>query len=291
MSLASPPAAQAGALRATDGRRLWLEAGAVVVLFAGLYAGVFADLVRAWLDSDIYRHGFLVPFVALYLVWIRREALRAIPVAPSWAVGLPFVCAAGAMLLAGRAGSAAIAEEVSLLVMLPGLVALLLGTGWLRALALPIGYLFFMVPVLADGTDWVHWPFQLLAANLGVWLLQVFGFPAFQQGVLIELPGVTLEVAEACSGIRFMISIVAVGIPLAYLTQRGWSRRVGLVLFAVGVGVLANGFRVALIGVWAFYGGEVLKGPMHVFQAMFVAWIGYVALFAAALWLRREGRA
>jgi exosortase len=268
--------------------RAWLEGGVIALLFTALYATVFADLVRAWLDSEIYRHGFLVPAIALYLVWVRRRELADVPVAPSWTLGVPLVLAAGALLLAGKLGAViAILQEVSLVVMVAGLVALLLGAAWLRALALPIAYLTFMIPLISDGTDWVHGPFQILAANIGVALMQLFGYAAFQQGVFIELPMATLEVAEVCSGVRFMISVVAIGVPLAYLTQRTWPRRIGLVLFGVLIGLLANGARVALIGMWAFWTGEVSKGPLHVLQAMFVAWAGYLALGAAAWWLRR----
>src|SRR5262249_10646509 len=103
-----------------------------------------------------------------------------------------------------------------------------------------------------------------------------------------QLPQLTLEVAEMCSGIRFMISVLAVGIPLAQLTQRTRWRKVAVVLVAIAVGILANGLRVALIGVLVYHGWEVIKGPFHVLQAMFVAWIGFVALFVGAWLLGRE---
>lgn len=269
-------------------RTIWIQAVALAIAFGIAYARVFSSLVRAWLDNEIYRHGFLVPFIAGYLVWVNRRQLRSLEARPSILAGTSLVLLAGAMLLLGRAGAVAIVQQLSLLVMVPGLVVLLAGWAYLRALALPIAYLFFMIPLLADGTDWVHWPFQLLAANIGIWLLQSLGLAAFREGIYIELPRVTLEIAEACSGIRFMISVIAIGIPLAYLTQRTWPRRLGLVAFGVGIGILANGFRVASIGIWAYVGGEVLKGPFHVFQAMVVAWIGYAALFAGA-WLLNRG--
>ncbi len=270
-------------------RVTWLQASVLAAAFALLYAPILAMLVRAWLDNGIYRHGFLVPFISGYLAWVKRDRLRALTPAPSFLAGAPLMILAAAMLLVGKfAAEIAILEELSLMPMITGLVLALLGWAHLKALALPIGYLFFMIPVLADGTDWVHWPFQLLAAHGGVWLLQSLGLAALVEGVYIVLPRITLEVAEACSGIRFMISVIAIGIPLAYLTQRTWPRRVALVAFGVLVGIFANSLRIAAIGVVAYYWGVVLHGPFHIFQVMFVSWVGYGALFLGAWFLGRE---
>jgi exosortase len=284
---AAAPSGTAGLPAARASWLAWAPGMTLLAVFAFVYAPVFAALGRVWWESDVHRHGFVVPLIALYLAWARREELRGVAVVPSPLWGGLTMGVAALMLLVGKAAAAVLLEEVSLLVMVTGLVLLFRGGAQARALALPIAYLTFMVPIFAEGADWIHWPFQLLAAHIGIGLLQGIGVPAFQQAQYIELPRITLEVAEACSGIRFMISVIAIGIPLAYLTQRTWVRRVGLVLFAVVIGILANGTRVAFIGVWAYHGGEVVHGPLHVFQAMFVAWIGYVALFVGAWGLRR----
>jgi EpsI family protein len=172
--------------------------------------------------------------------------------------------------------------------MIAGLVLVLAGPLFLKALWFPIAYLLFMIKLFGEGSEKFHWPFQLLAADIGVWSIQALGIPAFKEAQFIQLPNITLEVASACSGLRFLVSIIAIGVPLAWLTQRTWARRIGLVAFAVLIAILANGARVALIGVWAFYGGAVVHGPMHVFQGMFVAWIGFIALFAGVWFLSRK---
>lgn len=148
-------------------------------------------------------------------------------------------------------------------------------------------YLVFMVKIFAESSDWFHWPFQLIAAKIGIQLLQLSGIPVYREAQFIQLPNITLEVASACSGVRFLISIIAIGIPLALLTQRRWSRRVLLVSFGVLVAILANGIRVALIGFWAYSGGKVVHGPLHIFQGVFVAWAGFIALFVLS-WFMRE---
>lgn len=264
-------------------------AAAVVALFAILYAGPFAALVRMWWGSDDYTHGFLVPLIALYIVWRKGPELLETEAAPAIKSGALLMALAGAMLVAGKAGSILVLQELSIPLMIGALVLLLAGPAFLKALWFPIAYLLFMVKIFGDGPERFHWPFQLLAADIGVWVLQAVGIPAYKEVQFIQLPNIMLEVAAACSGLRFLVSIIAIGIPLAWLTQRSWTRRVGLLAFAILIAVLANGARVALIGVWAFYGGSVVHGPMHVFQGMFVAWVGFIALFAGAWFLSRRG--
>jgi EpsI family protein len=265
----------------------------LLALFVIIYAPTMAALVRMWWSSDDYSHGFLVPFIALYLVWLKREQLSRLPAAPNLWIGLPVMAAAGLLFILGDLGGVVLLQELSMIVMIAGLAALLFGAAHLNVLALPIAYLLFMVKLFGEGPDGFHRPFQLLASDIGVWLLHAFGFSAYQDGIYIHLPRITLEVAAACSGVRFLVSIIAIGIPLAYMTQKGWTRRIGLVSFAVIIAILANGLRVALIGVWAYNGDVDIHGPRHVLYGTFVSWVGFIALFAGAWFLSsgREGEA
>ncbi len=256
-----------------------------VLTLALLYAPVFLFLIGRWWGGDDYSHGFLVPVIFSYLIWQKREQLAQLPVAPSLSLGLPTMILAGLMLTFGKLGSILVLEEISLLIMIVGLILSVLGTSYIKALAFPVSYLIFMLPIFDDVIDQIHWPFQLLAAGIGSWLLQGIGIPVFRQAQYLQLPRITLEVAEVCSGVRYLISVLAIGIPLAYLTQHTFLRRGILVGFAVSVALLANGLRVALIGVWVHYSGHyVLHGPFHVFQGLFVGWIGFAAIFAG-MWL------
>jgi EpsI family protein len=139
-----------------------------------------------------------------------------------------------------------------------------------------------MIPIADYIINPLHWAFQLTTAKMGVSFLQTLGFTAYLENQYIVLPSITLEVAQACSGISYLISIVAIGIPLAYVSQKNVWCRWTLVISAVIIGVIANWVRVAGIGIWAYYGGQVLHGPFHIFQALFVAHLGFVALFAGA---------
>jgi len=189
---------------------------------------------------------------------------------------------AGILLMLGKAGGVGILQQISLIVMIPGLILMLLGRAYLKALSFPITYLLLMIPFLEDLLDPLHWPFQLLTAKQGVTLLELIGIPALVEKQFIFLPHITLEVARVCSGINSLISIVAIGIPVAYLNLRTWWGRVTLIFVALVIGVVSNWLRVVLIAVWTYSGNLVLHGPFHIFQGMFAAWVGYAALFAGA---------
>jgi EpsI family protein len=261
--------------------------GFPTVLLAVLYSPVLSALVKAWREDKSYSHGFLVIPISLFLAWVGRDRWIGLTPRPSRTVGWGLIGAACFMLLVGQVGGVILLGELSLVVMAAGLVAAFLGTAHLRALWLPVVYLLFMVPLMDAASDRIHWPFQILSARMAVAMLQSLGYAAHLDRQYIFLPNITLEVAEACSGLRYLISIVAIGIPVATVTLTGWARRAGLVGAAVGIAILANGLRVLFIGVVAYDGRLDIHGPFHIFQGMVVSWIGLIALFVGAWWLGR----
>jgi EpsI family protein len=254
----------------------------LVLMLSYAYLPVLGALVTTWRERDDYSFGFLIPVISLYLVWYRRERLKQLPIQPAYLTGLLALVTVGSMLLVGAAGNVMVIQELSLVGMIAALVLLLMGKAYLRALAFPLAYLLFMIPIADEIIEPLHWSFQLMTAKISVGILQALGFTALLDGQYIVLPTITLEVAKACSGINYLISIIAIGIPLAYMTQKNVWCRVVLVVSAVAIGIAANWIRVASIGIWAYYGGEVVHGPFHVFQGLFVSQIGFVALFVGA---------
>jgi EpsI family protein len=263
------------------------QVGFLIIVLLFCYAPVFTELIKTWWSEKAYSHGFLIIPISLYLSWVGRAKLISLKPKPSRLSGISIMILAGIMLLAGNAGSVPLLQELSLIVIVTGLVMLLLGVKYLKALALPIAYLLFMVPRL-DKLDVVsyriHWPLQLFSAKLGVLMLQFFGYVAYLQNQYIELPRLTLEVAEGCSGLRYLVSVIAIGIPLAYLTQKSWIRRVVLVGSAVIIAILANGLRVMFVGIVAYHGNTNIHGPFHIFHGILVSWVGFIVLFAGT-WL------
>jgi EpsI family protein len=258
-----------------------------LVFLAVTFRGLF-DLVGTWLNRDEYSHGFIVPFVSLYFVWLKREDLRRLAPEPSILGGTVMTGIGCLLFLAGHISGIAVAQELAVIVIIPGLVCLFLGMRYLKALALPLGYLIFMVPVLDIFLDNIHAPFQRFSAAGAEWLLKGMQVPVRRYDLLLVLPTIILKVANECSGIRFLISIIAVGIPVAFFAQKNNLRRLLLIVFAVFLGILINPLRIALIGLWAYHGGKVDHGPLHIFQGLFVAVMGFCFLFLGALWLNRK---
>ncbi len=249
-----------------------------------------ALLFREWASPD-FSHGILVPFVSLYFVWAGRDRLRGLPVRPDYAAGAVFMAMAAFVLVLGRAGRVQIAQEASIILVLPGLVALLLGRRYLRALAFPLAYLAFGVPLINPFLDRINWPFQIFTARFAAFFLPHLGVPVFRRMQFLDLPNISLEVAPGCSGVKFMISVFATAVPLAYLTQRGWFRKAILFVLAVIIGLFTNGLRVTLIGIWTYFKlGDTIHGPYHLLQGYFVALTGFALLFLSAMALSRVGR-
>lgn len=263
---------------------IWLKGGLLLIAFAIIHIGTVSSLSEIWWNREDSSHGFIVPFISLYLVWIKRKSLMALPIQQGMAGGIA-VLIAGALLYAfGRAGGILLLQGISIIVMAGGLILLLLGRDYLKALSLPLLYLFFMLPLLdMFSGQRIHWPFQLLSATMASMMLRLFSIPVFQNIQYIEMPGISLEVARYCSGVNYLTSILSIAIPLAYLTQREWRGRILLAASALIIGIITNWLRIFLIAVWLYNGGGSTHGPWHMLQGVFVSIVGFVLLFITAI--------
>lgn len=252
-------------------------------LVAGLYQPAIVNLVRQWWSDDNYSHGFLIPLLSLYFVWERRERLGGLSVAPSL-FGLVSLVAGVGLFLLGNVAAELFTMRASLLVILAGLILYLLGREHLRTLAFPILYLLFMIPLPAIVFNAIAFPLQLFAARTATASLQLLGIPVLREGNLITLANTTLEVAEACSGIRSLITLLALATTYAYFTQRGAWRRIVLVLSAIPIAIFTNAGRVAGTGILAhFFGDEVARSFFHTFSGWLVFAAAFLLLFAEGL--------
>ncbi len=261
----------------------WVGYSLLLLAFVFCYKNLFSTLIHNWSSNGAYSHGFLVPFISLYIIWVDKDSLKSIQVCPSFILGLPLLLVGVALLLSGYVGGIYVFEEASLIIVIAGIVALQFGTGFLYALLFPITYLVFMLTSWGIITERLHYPFQLFSANYGAKLLNLIGIPAYRESVYIELPNITLKVARECSGVNTLISVIAIGVPLAYFLINSWPRRVVLMVFAIVIAMVANWLRISLIGTLAYFeiAGD-LHGPYHILQGMITAGAGIVALFIGA---------
>lgn len=268
------------------GRYISATTALVLVAFIAAYARVFGTMSVQWWSNDMYSYGYFVPLISFYMVWLRRKQLAKQEVRPNPIGGMVGVFCGVTVLFVGHAADIVTLQEISLMITLPSVVALLWGRTVLKFVLIPIAYLWLMIPIWEElVTDSLHGPFQVLSATLGGGLLGVLGVPVYREGIYLQLSSITLEVARACSGVNYLISIIAIGIPMASLFLDTWGKRIALVVLGVVVAVLSNSVRVALIGLLAYYGFEgPLHGPLHILQGLFVSIVGYAALFGG-LWI------
>ncbi len=243
-------------------------------------------LVRSWSEQDEYGFRFMVPLLAAAWVWHDRKALRLLAVEPALGLGSAFLSTAGLALALGRLAASTVTQELALVAVAAALVLLLFGARFLQRLALPLIFLALMAPLLDPLLERLHMPFQLFAAAVTEHLLTLVGVPVLRTGRFLELPRVTLEVAEACSGVRFLVSTFVLAVPLAFITQRTRTKRLLLLLIALSVGIAANPLRVAVIALWAHYTDSDVHGPLHLFHGYAVYLVGLGLLFGAALLLQ-----
>jgi exosortase len=255
----------------------------LLLLIAWLYASILARLFLQWVgpNSDPnFEHGIFVPLFALFLLWQDRNRLKAIASASSW-TGFPLLVLALLMLILGVLGAELFFSRVSLLVLLAGLILLFQGRTFFRAILFPWAFLILMVPIPNLILQQVTFPLQLLASRLATALLGLAGVPVLRQGNMIVLAALPLNVAEACSGIRSLLTLVTLAIIYGCLMEsRKWVR-VLLVLLAVPIAVAANSFRIFGTGLLVqYWDPEKAEGFFHSFSGWLIFVVALIMLFA-----------
>jgi exosortase len=267
------------------GRSELLAGAGLVVLGLVLYRHILASWISdLWIDPN-YSHGLLVPFVSAWLVYERRDRLAKLTVRPA-ASAIPLVVTGVLLLAMGLLAAELFTTRLSFLVLITGFVAFNLGWAFVRALALPLGFLLFMVPLPTLVLNAVSLPLQFVASQYAVSVLQAIGIPALREGNVVMLPNVSLEVVEACSGIHSLVSLGAVAVLLAALTLRRAVPRLLLVASSILIAVLTNGARVAGTGILSYhFGAAAAEGFFHEFSGwvIFVAALGLLGLEAGVL--------
>ena len=236
-----------------------------------------------WYHDDNYSHGFLIVPIAVYFAWERRERLKTAAQKPS-VLGLVLVVGSIAVLLAGILGSELFLTRVSIVGALTGMVLFMFGWQHLRILAFPIAFLVLMIPIPAILFNQIAFPLQLLASKFGETAMGMADVPVLREGNVLILANTTLEVAEACSGIRSLVSLLTLAIVLGYFSDRRLWVRLFVALSSIPVAVVTNGFRVAGTGIAAHkFGAAAAEGFFHEFSG----WLVFVAAFALTLAIQR----
>jgi exosortase len=292
-------------------RKLWQGiAIGFAIVFA--YVTVLVKLFNDWWTDENYSHGLLIPLIIGYILWTQREKLSRSAAQPSLLFGGAAILFSLFALWAGVAGAELYTQRLSLILLLAGIVVYFWGLSLLRLLLVPFGLLFLAIPIPAIIFNKIAFPLQLFASRAAVWSMSMLGIPVLRNGNIIELKPLNsfdtkkLEVVEACSGIRSLMTLVTLAVVFAYFTHTpsdnepgsggrfGWLksywfwRSAILVISAVPIAILTNAFRVSGTGVLAhYYGTEVADGFFHSFSGWAVYIVAFILLFCIGMILDR----
>ena len=280
-------AVDATAAKAGRAQPQWLIPPAIMAaLVALVYYAILANLAGDWWNDPNFSHGFFVPAFSLFVLWQKRPELAKVEIRPSW-WGALVVAGALAMLILGSLGAEFFLARTSFVFLIGGLVIHFFGWRMFRAVLFPWAVLFLMIPIPAIIFNQITFPLQLLASRLATLLLTLLGVPVLREGNVIQLPIMSLEVAEACSGIRSLVSLTTLAVIYGYFIETRTSRRVWMAIFAIPIAVAANAMRVMGTGLVAQYWDPAkAEGFFHEFSG----WIIFILSLGMLLLVHRAMR-
>jgi len=271
----STPRAASAPLR---GVPIW-QLAVLGALSLWLYWTTVSHLVIQWWRDPNFSHGFFVPLFSGFVLWQERARFARLVPAPSWS-GLALIAAALVLLIVGQLGAELFLARFSLLILLAGVIVLFLGWNFLHAALFPWAFLLLMIPIPAILFNQITFPLQLLASKVSAGVLPLLGVPILREGNVINLPAMALEVAEACSGIRSLMSLITLAIIYGYLAEtRLWVRCV-LALASVPIAVAANSVRIIGTGLLVqYWDADKAEGYFHASWGWIIFVISLIMLY------------
>ena len=260
-----------------------------------LYWGTLTHLAGQWYRDPDFSHGFFVPLFSAFVLWQERTRLTKISPKPSW-FGLGVIVSALCLLALGQMGAELFLSRLSFLLLLAGVVILFLGWNLFRAVLFPWAFLLLMIPIPKILFNQITFPLQLLASRVAAGILRspVFGVPVLREGNVIYLASMALEVAEACSGIRSLMSLLTLAIIYGYLMERRVWVRWALALASVPIAVAANSVRIIGTGLLVqYWDADKAEGYFHASWGWIIFVVAFVMFYAVhglirLLWPARE---
>lgn len=257
-----------------------------ILLISGLYGVIVAEMAMDWYHDDNYSHGFLVPLIAGYFLRERWNDLKAVKVAPS-NIGLVVIACALLQLTIASLGNEYFTARSSLIVMIAGMVLYFFGADIAKMTRMPVLYLLFMVPLPYIVYNALAFPLKMFVSWLSVAFLKLIGLSVVREGTIIMFPSISLEVADACSGMRSLVSIIAISTAYAFILRISHVKRWIIVFSSIFIAITTNAVRVITTGVLANYSGAAAaQGFFHEFAGMAVFALAMALLTVLGMLLR-----
>jgi exosortase len=280
----------AQALEVSSRGRVWIVwSAALFCLVVSLYAPVLKALVGQWWSDPDYGHGFLVPLFSGYVLWRQREQWLKSESKPT-NFGLLVMIGAIVLLLGGSLAAELFTSRFSLLVLFAGMILFLAGWKVLRATSFPLAFLLLMIPIPVIIYNQITFPLQLIASRFATFWLELVQVPVLREGNVLMLPNYSLEVVEACSGIRSLMTLITLAIAYGYLAEpRRWARY-ALVILIIPIAIVSNAIRIMGTGVLTYrFGPAAAEGFFHEFSGWVIFLAALILMFAGHWILKRFG--
>lgn len=287
--LPQPESADVSAVESAKKSMPWVALAWFSALLIVTYYPILKHLVEQWWSDADVGHGFFVPLVSGYIAWQRRDQLMALEWKPAW-WGIALMVWGGLQAYIGLLGAELFLQRTAFLESLLGLLLVLGGTALIRELAFPLLLLPFMIPIPTVIYNQITFPLQLFASRVAEVLLGLINIPVLREGNVLELASQKLSVAEACSGIRSLLSLSFLALVYAYFFDNKVWMRFALFIGVLPIAIIANAGRVTITGILSERDPELARGFFHELEGFVIFAIAFAMLYVLHLlisWIYR----
>jgi len=260
-------------------RKRILFSGILLIAFLLCYWSTVTGLVHVWTSDDNYSYVFLIPFISAYVIWERRKDIAEVQIDTNWLGGLPFILF---LLISayGIMGSSPSAVRPAMPFVVLSLTLFCFGSSFFRIFAFPLSFLFFMIPLPTIVQTWIGLPLKAISTKLGEIILRISGIPVFVEGNIIDLGVMELQVVDACSGLRYILPLFALGIIFAHFFEKVRWKKIVLAIMTIPIAIITNGFRIGMTGILIqAYGQDAAMGFFHSFSGWLIFIFAFALLF------------
>ncbi len=259
----------------------WIKGSLLIIVWAVVFYPVYPGLMGTWFGTSNAdnSYGILVPFISLYFIWKKKEALQQAGSSIS-TLGLIILMASLLFYVVSLAGGVVFPQRLMMVISLNGLILYLYGKEIFQIVRFPLVFLLFMIPIPVSVVSMVSFPLQTYATIISAKIIQLCGIPVYREGHMLYFAQTQLEVAEACSGIHSISALLMLSVIFMHQCENSRTRKTIIILSSVVIAFIANIFRVSGTGILAhFYGAGAARGFLHEFSGMAVFAFGFVMMF------------